>query len=418
MCGVFWVERAVVISIIPFRYDKITIRYSSETRRFGEMFFKKKGPLDSKKLWEDYFKAVIKQEYDKAFPLLEKLAELEPDDPQVYLKMGDLLLRKDDTAGALEAYHKSASGLMEGGFQQKALAIYKIILRAQPDDEEATKMMDGILNEMEAEKGLPAVASETGTMEDSTGEAVVPDSSFSGFLNIDDLGGGEGFGEIEQPPAEQPPADFPAAAPPAPEPPAPEPPAPEPPAPEPPAAAPPAAAPPAAAPPAAEPPAAEPPASELPAPAPPAAAPPATAPPAAAKVPEIFSTLSEDEFNAFKEAALIRMFGNAEMVVNEGDDGDSMFMIKSGQAIISTDVKDKTIYITTLVAGDIFGEIALLTKRPRTASVMAFGDMEAYEISAQVLKGIVEKHPKILNKLVEFYSSRVKDAQEKLKGAD
>jgi CRP-like cAMP-binding protein len=133
-------------------------------------------------------------------------------------------------------------------------------------------------------------------------------------------------------------------------------------------------------------------------------------------VPRIFSALSEAERRDLVSMARRRAFANGEEVFREGDPGDSLFVIERGQAIVSTDYKDKTIMFAMLDAGDFFGEMALLTKRPRTATVTAFGDLEVYELSKESVKSLVDRQPKVLKDLVNFYYSRVKESREILKG--
>jgi tetratricopeptide (TPR) repeat protein len=92
---------------------------------------------DPKNLWEMFFKSVTKSEWSKALQLLNKLKELEPDNSQVHMKLGDVLQRKGNKSGAIEAYHAAASCLDDSINTQKALAMYKVILRLDPEDEEA-----------------------------------------------------------------------------------------------------------------------------------------------------------------------------------------------------------------------------------------------------------------------------------------
>ena len=80
---------------------------------------------------------VMKNDWKKSLALIENLKQLEPDNPQVHMKMGDVLQRTGDKEAAVPAYHLAAKCLVQGEDYSKALAIYKIILRLNPGDEEA-----------------------------------------------------------------------------------------------------------------------------------------------------------------------------------------------------------------------------------------------------------------------------------------
>ena len=75
----------------------------------------------------------------------------------------------------------------------------------------------------------------------------------------------------------------------------------------------------------------------------------------------------------------------------------------------------KEIQLADLSAGDIFGEVAFLTGRPRTASVIANNDGEAIEFNKLLLEEIFEKYPDVFKKLHDFYHCRVQDTVKKVK---
>jgi tetratricopeptide (TPR) repeat protein len=114
-----------------------------------------------KALWERFYKAVMKFEWDNALEMTNKLKELEPKNSQVYVKIGDVLQRTGDKPGAVSAYHQAADFMADVVNRQKALAIYKLILRLSPDDKKAIKKSQDIIGTMkpdsaEAKKTEPA----------------------------------------------------------------------------------------------------------------------------------------------------------------------------------------------------------------------------------------------------------------------
>ena len=123
------------------------------------MFFKKDKGLSATELWEQFFRAAVKNEWDKAFDLIHKLKAIEPDNAQVHLKCGDLLQKKGDRKGAVAEYHLAAATLDNSVDSMKALAVYKIILRIEPSDEKAMARTRGLISGMdETSSAPPAVA--------------------------------------------------------------------------------------------------------------------------------------------------------------------------------------------------------------------------------------------------------------------
>lgn len=103
---------------------------------------------EPKKLWEAFFKSVLKYDWESALEKIGKLRELEPENAQVYIKLGDVLQRKGDKAGAVSAYHKAAAYMTDYINTQKALAIYKVILRLNPSDTIASEKTKALMKEL------------------------------------------------------------------------------------------------------------------------------------------------------------------------------------------------------------------------------------------------------------------------------
>ena len=87
----------------------------------------------------------------------------------------------------------------------------------------------------------------------------------------------------------------------------------------------------------------------------------------------IFEGLSLQEVSYFLLMAQTKTYKKDDVIIREGDESDNKaYCIKSWSVDVYRGVKK----ITTLHAGDIFGELALITNEPRTATVKASGDIE------------------------------------------
>ncbi len=132
------------------------------------------------------------------------------------------------------------------------------------------------------------------------------------------------------------------------------------------------------------------------------------------RIPEIFASLPEEDIELLERSGTYRTIGVGETVFREGDMGDSMFIIKSGKALVTVDTGGDPLVVATLEDGDFFGEMALLSRRPRTATVTALGELMVMEIPRDGLKSLVERHPDIPRSLADYFNERAQDSKQKL----
>ncbi len=103
------------------------------------------------------------------------------------------------------------------------------------------------------------------------------------------------------------------------------------------------------------------------------------------------------------------------IIVNEGDEGDSMFVIVRGEvSVLTKDPQGNPFELTKLSEGDFFGEVSLLTGKPRTATIRTTSETEFLELGREQLDGMIEAHPEVLDTLNNFYQSRVENTIERM----
>ncbi len=135
----------------------------------------------------------------------------------------------------------------------------------------------------------------------------------------------------------------------------------------------------------------------------------------AQRVPGLFSGMAENECAMFLKALAVRFFSDGARVIEEGDSGDSVFLIKSGRARVTAHLLGREIELAVLEEGDFFGEVAFLTGRPRTAGVIAAGNLKVYEICRTDIERIIERNPEVLSRIEAFYEKRAKDTITKIR---
>lgn len=129
----------------------------------------------------------------------------------------------------------------------------------------------------------------------------------------------------------------------------------------------------------------------------------------------IFRPFSSSEIEEILRKAELKKYANGEVVISEDASGDSVFVIRKGTARVVTTLLGRDIELATLREGDIFGEVAFLTGRKRTASVYSKDELAVRELDRSILDEMIERKPEIMAYLDEIYSLRSKDREDKIK---
>lgn len=101
-------------------------------------------------------------------------------------------------------------------------------------------------------------------------------------------------------------------------------------------------------------------------------------------------------------------FHAPEKVVVMGTEGDAMYVIVEGflDVYIYSEAEKKDVRIGTLSASEFFGEMALLTGKPRSATVIAATEVVAYEITREAMMPLVNTYPEILETISRVTAER------------
>jgi CRP-like cAMP-binding protein len=115
----------------------------------------------------------------------------------------------------------------------------------------------------------------------------------------------------------------------------------------------------------------------------------------------------------------VRQFGAGEMLVRAGEQGDSMFIVRSGTAEVFAHTADgQTRHLGNYARGDFTGEMALMTGEPRTASVRATTDLEVIEMDREGFTRLFKEHPDAAAGIGDIVAARNRDRLEKLSSGD
>lgn len=130
----------------------------------------------------------------------------------------------------------------------------------------------------------------------------------------------------------------------------------------------------------------------------------------------IFEGLTDEDIGYLTERAATRTYPKGAIIVNEGDEGSSLFLIQSGsvKAYLSDD-KGKEVVLSNQGPGDYFGELALFDEAPRSASVAALEPCKVMIISKAQLREAILERPQIAVAMLKGLAVRIRALTENVR---
>jgi cAMP-dependent protein kinase regulator len=127
----------------------------------------------------------------------------------------------------------------------------------------------------------------------------------------------------------------------------------------------------------------------------------------------LFEVLTEVERDALIREMELESHDEGSVIISEGQPGASMYIIGSGEVKVYTrGPGGSTLYLAKLGEGEFFGEVSMLTGKPRTATITASQRTELLRLDKEKLDNALAKHPGILKVLNEFYQRRAEHTVE------
>lgn len=121
----------------------------------------------------------------------------------------------------------------------------------------------------------------------------------------------------------------------------------------------------------------------------------------------LFSEMSKEAFLSLVERMGYLKVPSENAVVSEGDEGTSLFILVHGEVLVTKGEGEDRRDLARLGAGSLFGELALITSKPRSASVVTTQASELFEIDRKNVEEVAESHPSITQDLVKFARRRL-----------
>jgi CRP/FNR family cyclic AMP-dependent transcriptional regulator len=130
----------------------------------------------------------------------------------------------------------------------------------------------------------------------------------------------------------------------------------------------------------------------------------------------LFADLTEAERDSIGRLAVTRNYKKNTMIICEGDQSDSLYIILSGKVkVFLSDEEGKEVTLTTQKEGEYFGELAMLDDAPRSASVVTMEPTKLAVISKAAFDECLEKNPKIALTIIRGLARRLRDLTENVR---
>jgi tetratricopeptide (TPR) repeat protein len=128
----------------------------------------------------------------------------------------------------------------------------------------------------------------------------------------------------------------------------------------------------------------------------------------------LFEVLTDEEREALVKEMDLEEHEEGSVIISEGDSGSSMYVIAGGEVKVFTrsTAGGSPLYLAKLGEGDFFGEVSVLTGKPRTATITAAGRTELLRLDKEKLDNALAKYPGIRKVLDEFYKKRANHTVE------
>lgn len=123
---------------------------------------------------------------------------------------------------------------------------------------------------------------------------------------------------------------------------------------------------------------------------------------------DLFSgALEKPELVEMAKKSAIRQFAPGDALVRQGENGTSLFVVAEGILDVHIEGPDgQPLKVGHILAGEIFGEMSLLTGAPRSATVTANTGVVAYEVTRDLFETILNKRPGIAEQISRLVARR------------
>lgn len=124
----------------------------------------------------------------------------------------------------------------------------------------------------------------------------------------------------------------------------------------------------------------------------------------------LFQGLNAGEWQSLRRMAQERQFATGREIFREGDPGDGVYVVRDGLVEIAHFMDGKNHHVfSQLGPGEIFGEMAVIENRPRSATAIATREARVYFIPRDEMLALLKRSPGLAFNLLQEISRRLRD---------
>ncbi|MSP50897.1 MAG: cyclic nucleotide-binding domain-containing protein [Alphaproteobacteria bacterium] len=113
------------------------------------------------------------------------------------------------------------------------------------------------------------------------------------------------------------------------------------------------------------------------------------------------------ELQEVVESAKIESYPAGHVIFNEGDQGDAVYLIRRGSVTVSRSIAGRNLVLSYVPAGNYVGEMALLSRKPRSATIKTAVATEAVRLDGSAFNKVLDKYPDLRRRLEAKYDQRL-----------
>ena len=105
-----------------------------------------------------------------------------------------------------------------------------------------------------------------------------------------------------------------------------------------------------------------------------------------------------------------KIFRQGEIIFEENDPADEMYILITGTVGIHKKVNDAYKMLIELKEGEMFGEMAIIDKKPRSARAVALTSVQLFPVNEILLSQLIKTNPEFTLRLVKILSNRLRES--------
>jgi small-conductance mechanosensitive channel/CRP-like cAMP-binding protein len=128
----------------------------------------------------------------------------------------------------------------------------------------------------------------------------------------------------------------------------------------------------------------------------------------------ILAPLDDDGLDHIADRCRVEVFGQGETILRQGAPGDSLYVIRKGLVSVRLSAGGGEHEVATLLEGQLFGEMSLMTGAARTATCVAKTDCECYVIDRALFQEVLASRASLVSEISEILTKREEELKDEL----